>query len=65
MNKVRKGQIVDLDLSNGLGVIIDENGQDIPFELNEKLAEVGINAEVNFQIELGQKGLRAVEIELN
>ncbi|MBC6110858.1 hypothetical protein ACFOG5_01635 [Pedobacter fastidiosus] len=64
MSTIRKGQIADLDLSSGRGVIIDENGQDISFELNEQLAQVGINAEVKFQIELGQEGLRAVAIEL-
>lgn len=64
MNTIRKGQIADLDLNSGRGIIIDENGQDIPFELNESLALVGINAEVKFQIELGQEGLKAVAIEL-
>ncbi|PWS29270.1 hypothetical protein DHW03_05475 [Pedobacter yonginense] len=65
MNSFRKGQIVDLDFNSSLGTIIDENGQDIPFELNDRLTDIAINAEVVFQIELSQKGLRAVEIAVS
>lgn len=63
MGDKRKGEIVEIDFENGLGTIIDENGQDIQFQLDEISGQVKLNAEVFFEIDLGQSGLIAVKVE--
>jgi len=63
MGDKRKGEIVEIDFENGLGIIIDENGQDIQFQLDEISDQVNLNAKVFFEIDLGQSGLVAVKVE--
>ncbi|KIA96855.1 hypothetical protein OC25_00055 [Pedobacter kyungheensis] len=63
MGDKRRGEIVEIDFENGLGTIIDENGQDIQFQLDEISGQVNLNAKVFFDIDLGLSGLVAVKVE--
>ncbi|SDD84918.1 hypothetical protein [Pedobacter soli] len=63
MGDKRRGEIVEIDFENGLGTIIDENGQDIQFQLDEIPGQVNLNAKVFFDIDLGLSGLVAVKVE--
>jgi len=62
MGDKRRGEIVEIDFENGLGTIIDENGQDIQFQLDEISDRINLNAKVFFEIDLGLSGLIAVKV---
>lgn len=53
-----------MDIEHGIGVIVDENSQDIQFRLETVSANIGLNSKVTFEIELTAKGLSAMNIEL-
>ena len=59
-----KGDIVEIDFENGHGIIIDENGQDIHFQLDDVSDQITINSKITFEIELQERGLMAVNVKL-
>ncbi|QDW25580.1 hypothetical protein FFJ24_012450 [Pedobacter sp. KBS0701] len=60
----RKGDVIQIDFENGHGIIIDENGQDIHFQLDDVSDRININSKIVFEIELHERGLVAVNIKL-
>lgn len=64
MDDKRRGEIIHIDFEYGLGTIIDENGQDIQFLLDEVSDQINLNAKVVFEIDLSDQGLVAVKVEL-
>jgi len=64
MDNKRRGDVIQIDIDQCYGIIIDENGQDIRFLLSEMSGEVGINSKVIFEIELSRHGLVATNIVL-
>ncbi|NII82278.1 cold-shock protein [Pedobacter riviphilus] len=61
---MRKGEVTQIDFEYGLGIIIDENGQDIHFQLDNVSDQININSKVIFEIELNKSGLVAVNVKL-
>ena len=59
-----KGDIVEIDFENGHGIIIDENDQDIHFQLDDVSDRITINSKIVFEIELHERGLVAVNVKL-
>ncbi|TCD17794.1 hypothetical protein EZ456_22480 [Pedobacter psychrodurus] len=64
MGDMRNGEVTHIDFEYGHGIIIDENGQDIHFQLDNVSDQVNINSKVIFEIELGERGLIAVKVKL-
>lgn len=64
MGDMRKGEVTQIDFEYGLGIIIDENGQDIHFQLDNVSDQININSKVIFEIELNKSGLVAVNVKL-
>ena len=64
MGDMRKGEVTQIDFEYGHGIIIDENGQDIHFQLDNVSGQININSKVIFEIELGERGLAAVKVKL-
>lgn len=64
MGDKRRGEIICIDFEEGLGTIIDENHQDIQFLLDEVSDPINLNVKVLFEIDLTEKGLVAVKVEL-
>jgi len=64
MCDTRKGDVVQIDFENGQGIIIDENGQDINFHLDNVADQITINSKITFEIELQERGLLAVNVKL-
>jgi len=64
MGDMRKGDVTQIDFEHGHGIIIDENGQDIHFQLDNVSGQININSKVIFEIELGERGLAAVKVKL-
>lgn len=64
MCDIRKGDVAQIDFENGQGIIIDENGQDIHFHLDNVADEITINSKITFEIELQERGLVAVNVKL-
>lgn len=64
MSNKRSGDVTQIDIENGCGVIIDENGQDIHFLLSETSGNISINSRVIFEIVLTRGGLMAVKVVL-
>ncbi|ARS39281.1 hypothetical protein CA265_06180 [Sphingobacteriaceae bacterium GW460-11-11-14-LB5] len=64
MGDMRKGEVTQIDFEYGHGIIIDENGQDIHFQLDNVSGQININSKVIFEIELGEHGLAAVKVKL-
>lgn len=59
---MRRGKIFQISHSDGRGAIIDENEQDIYFNLESLKQDVQINAEVLFDIEFNGQDLIATNI---
>ncbi|MBB6236471.1 cold shock CspA family protein [Pedobacter sp. AK013] len=64
MGDMRKGNVTQIDFEYGRGIIIDENGQDIHFQLDNVSDQININSKVIFEIELNKSGLVAVNVKL-
>ena len=64
MSDKRKGEVILIDIEQGYGIIVDENGQDILFLLSHTSRHMNINSKVIFEIVLSSKGLTAVDVEL-
>ncbi|MGM9478401.1 hypothetical protein ACS5PU_18390 [Pedobacter sp. GSP4] len=64
MGDKRRGEVIHIDYESGLGTIIDENCQDIHFQLDDVSNQIKIKSKVIFEIELGQQGLAAVKVAL-
>jgi cold shock CspA family protein len=64
MSDMRKGDVTQIDFEYGHGVIIDENDQDIHFQLDDVSDQININSKVIFEIELHKRGLVAVNVKL-
>lgn len=64
MGDMRKGDVTQIDFEYGHGTIIDENGQDIHFQLDNVSDQININSKVIFEIELHERGLVAVNVKL-
>lgn len=64
MNDKRKGEVILIDIEQGYGIIVDENGQDILFLLSKTSRHMNLNSKVIFEIVLSSKGLTAVDVEL-
>lgn len=64
MGDKRRGEIICIDFEEGLGTIIDENHQDIQFLLDEVSDPINLSVKVLFEIDLTEKGLVAVKVEL-
>jgi hypothetical protein len=62
MDDKRRGEITRIDIENGVGTIIDENCQDIDFQLDETSSQIALNMKVVFEIDLGNSGLVAVKV---
>ncbi|GGI24497.1 hypothetical protein [Pedobacter mendelii] len=60
---LRKG-IVTLIKEDGSGIITDENDQEIPFKFEKDFLKDFTGATVSFRIDLGNKGLVAVGVQL-
>ncbi|MGN8056397.1 cold-shock protein [Pedobacter sp. 22163] len=64
MGDMRKGDVTQIDFEYGHGIIIDENGQDIHFQLDNLSDQININSKIIFEIELRKHGLVAVNVKL-
>lgn len=64
MGDMRKGDVTQIDFEYGHGIIIDENGQDIHFQLDNISDQININSKIIFEIELREQGLVAVNVKL-
>jgi imidazole glycerol phosphate synthase subunit HisF len=64
MNNKRRGDVIRIDIEQGCGIIIDENGQDIHFLLSKTSDHISINSKAIFEIELSGTGLTAVKVAL-
>ena len=64
MGDMREGDVTQIDFEYGHGIIIDENGQDIHFQVDNISDQININSKVIFEIELGEQGLAAVKVKL-
>lgn len=62
MSDLRAGTIVFLDNENQLGVIEDENAQDIMFELQDLPKRINVYDMVSFEIAFSDDGLKAINI---
>ncbi|MCX2493067.1 hypothetical protein OQX63_06260 [Pedobacter sp. PF22-3] len=62
--QIRSGEITQIDFENGQGIIIDENGQDIHFQLEDVKDQIILNSKITFEIELNERGLIAVNVKL-
>ncbi|KQS36157.1 hypothetical protein [Pedobacter sp. Leaf194] len=58
----RKGRVTHLNFSDRSGQLLDENDQDIRFHSYGEELCLAIFDEVEFEIELTEKGLRAVRM---
>nr|WP_315423141.1 hypothetical protein [uncultured Pedobacter sp.] len=61
---MRNGDVTQIDFEYGHGIIIDENGQDIHFQLDNESDQITINSKITFEIELHERGLVAVNVKL-
>jgi len=59
---IRKGRIQNFNSFNGLGIIIDENDQEISFSVERLKEWPRANEEVTFDIALTALGLMATDI---
>ena len=64
MGDMRKGNVTQIDFEYGHGIIIDENDQDIHFQLDNISDQININSKIIFEIELREQGLVAVNVKL-
>lgn len=64
MADMRKGDVTQIDFEYGHGIIIDENGQDIHFQLDNISDQININSKIIFEIALRKHGLVAVNVRL-
>ncbi|MFC1226325.1 hypothetical protein ACFE6N_21155 [Pedobacter sp. BG31] len=60
----RKGDVIQIDFENGQGIIVDENEQDIHFQLDNVRDQITLNSKIVFEIELQARGLVAVNVQL-
>jgi cold shock protein len=60
----RKGDVIQIDYENGQGIIVDENEQDIHFQLDNVSDQITLNSKIVFEIELQAHGLVAVNVKL-
>lgn len=60
----RKGDVIQIDFENGQGIIVDENEQDIHFQLDNVSDQITLNSKIVFEIELQARGLVAVNVQL-
>lgn len=60
----RKGDVIQIDFENGQGIIVDENEQDIHFQLDNVSDQITLNSKIVFEIELQAHGLMAVNVQL-
>ncbi|KQN36340.1 hypothetical protein ASE92_09510 [Pedobacter sp. Leaf41] len=63
MSKLRVGTITYIDSEKQLGVIVDENAQDITFSMEFVNGFVKVDDQVSFEITL-EDGLKAVNISI-
>ncbi|MDQ0641269.1 cold shock CspA family protein [Pedobacter sp. W3I1] len=63
-NTMRKGTILHIDQSVGLGFIQDENEQEIAFCLANLNGNINIGDLVEFKIELMAHGLKATNLRV-
>jgi cold shock CspA family protein len=61
---MRKGMVLRIDQSNGFGLIQDENEQEIAFCLKNTDKNIKISDSVEFEIQLTQHGLTAINLNL-
>ncbi|AZI27407.1 hypothetical protein EA772_19445 [Pedobacter sp. G11] len=64
MGQNRVGVVSHIDIENKCGTILDENHQDIGFNLEGLSETVNLDARVSFEIELSDKGLIATNVAL-
>lgn len=64
MNDKRRGEIILIDIERGIGIIMDENNQDIQFRLDAVPGYIELNLKVTFEIQLTAQGLSAMNIEI-
>jgi len=60
---VRRGKIISIDTASGTGLIIDENDQEITFNMKATDILFNISDVVQFEIELTPNGLEALRIK--
>lgn len=63
MSKLRVGTITYIDSEKQLGVIVDDNAQDITFSMEFVNGFVKVDDQVSFEITL-EDGLKAVNISI-
>ena len=59
---MRKGKIINITLSEGRGIILDENGEEIAFCLKTLDKRLGLGDGVLFEIQKTEHGLTALNI---
>ncbi|WP_316828438.1 hypothetical protein [Pedobacter miscanthi] len=64
MTDKRRGEVIQIDNEQGIGIIIDENGQDIHYRLDTIPNDIELNSKVTFEIQLTAQGLSAMNIEV-
>ncbi|WP_025142875.1 hypothetical protein [Pedobacter jeongneungensis] len=64
MSDKRRGEVIQINIELGIGIIMDENGQDIHFRLDAIPNEIIINSKVTFEIQLTAQGLSAMNVEV-
>lgn len=60
---MRRGKIISIDTASGTGLIIDENDQEITFNMKATDILFNISDVVQFEIELTPNGLEALRIK--
>jgi len=58
---IRRGKVKDVD-KNGMGIIMDENHQEIRFSSESIFDDPEVDSEVTFNIVLTTEGLRAIDV---
>ncbi len=64
MSGIRHGVVLQIDIEEEHGTIIDDNCQDIHFLTEKLIADINVGDKVSFEIHFGSTGLSAVNINL-
>lgn len=65
VSKTRIGRLKNFDQNKGFGFIIDSNTKESIFvHINDCIDEINIGNRVEFETEMGMKGIKAVKVKL-
>lgn len=65
VSKTRSGRLKNFDQNKGFGFIIDSNTKESIFvHINDCIDEINIGNRLEFETEMGMKGIKAVKVKL-